>query len=63
MKFLLKFRWYRRWQAKRSRKRLAKESIFSGVESDEVESYTPVAVREEEEMRWQKKLTTREESK
>lgn len=36
---LMKFAWYRKWRAYRSRKRLEKESIFKDVKG--VEDYTP----------------------
>jgi hypothetical protein len=49
--WLLRYQWYRNWQAQRSRKRLARQSIYAPTDDGEVESYTPTDLIAREDKR------------
>lgn len=56
---LLKFQWYRNWQANRSRKRLEKQAALP--EYKEVEAYDAAGVAEKERIRYEAILAKRRE--
>ncbi len=55
---LIRYGWYRNWQAKRSRKRMEKSSILT-KNVDEVEVYEPTSVIESERVRYERILAAR----
>ncbi len=56
---LINYAWGRKWLAKRSRKRIAKQSVLAGEQEDGIESYVPTAVIEEQNKRYEKLIETR----